>query len=180
MKNLSLILLIILMSSISIGCSPTKDNSKANPSLEEAILKETKATQSDENRYVYFYEDLDNDKDYETIAYLWGKDFSGNGGATMLVFDEKDDKYEFISKTTLVNMPMMISENSTNGYNDIIVTVSGGGIKEDYNTVLQYGKDGYPLNASIQPQIDINDVKEKSKIDIKITSESGFGLKKVN
>lgn len=180
MKNLSLTLLIILISIISIGCSPTKDNSKANPSLEEAILKETKATQSDENRYMYFYEDLDNDKDYEIIAYLWGKDFSGSGGATMLVFDEKNDKYEFISKTTLVNLPISISENSTNGYNDIIVTVSGGGIEKDYNTVLKYKKDGYPLNASTQPKIDMNDINEKSKIEVKITPESGFGLKKVN
>ena len=37
-----------------------------------------------------------------------------------------NNKYDLISRTTVVNMPIIIIKNKTNGYKDIIIKVEGG------------------------------------------------------
>ena len=179
MKKTS-ILVLICAYMLSIGCSQykNKDSSKSNKELVNAILKETKVQQNDDNRYMYFYKDLNNDNKDETIAYLWGPDFGNIKEGTMFIFKENDNKYKLISQTNLVNVPIVISEHKTNGYNDIIVNISGDGIENQYNTILKFKDNKYPLNARTQPNIDIKKIKSKSTISAKITLDGGFELKK--
>lgn len=181
MRKTSIILFSLILLGLLVGCTKKdteapNDNSKSNPKLVEAIFDVTGVDEGNNDRYVYFYEDLNDDNKDEVIVYLWGDDFSGTAGGTMIIFQSLDEGYEFISKTTAMNMPIIISTDVTNSFNDLIVTVSGGGINEAYNVVLKFENGTYPLNATLQPKIDISTVKAKVTLNKDITPDAGFPL----
>ena len=181
MRKVNIILFSLILLTLLVGCTKkdkeaVNDSSKSNPKLVEAIFDATGVEEGNNDRYVYFYADLNDDQKDEVIVYLWGDDFSGTEGGTMLIFQSIDEGYEFISKTTAMNIPIIISTEVTNSFNDLIVTVGGGGINEAYNVVLKFENGTYPLNATLQPKIDISTVKAKDTLKVDITPDVGFQL----
>ncbi|QZY56421.1 hypothetical protein [Crassaminicella profunda] len=76
----------------------------------------------------------------------------GTGGCSAAIFKEFDEEYKLLSNFTLVNNPIIISKNKTNGYNDLIMYVSGGGIKSFY-AELKFDGTKYPQNPSMEPKV---------------------------
>lgn len=121
--------------------------------LEDAFAKVYELKKgSDKVRYYYNKIDLNNDKIPEIFVFLLGPSVSGSGGGSGLIFKTNKDKYELVSKFTLVNVPIIVSANKTNGWNDLIMSVSGGGI-EPFYAVMKYGNNKYPMNPSTQPAV---------------------------
>lgn len=172
MKKIIVSIISILVLLVGISSYTSEANIKKDSNLEEAILKNIKVS-SEGNRYVAFYEDLNGGTNCEVIVYLWGPDFTGTGGDTLIVFSEDNGEYEFISKTTLVNMPIIISNSKTNGFNDIIVYVTGGGGKSGSYSILKNEGGRYPLNSSVQPKVNIDKIHVKRLIN----TNSGEELK---
>lgn len=109
----------------------------------------------DQVRYYYNRIDLDGDDQPETFVYLVGPAVCGSGGCSALIFKSQDDDYELVSRFTLVRNPVIVSQNKTNGWNDMIMQVSGGGV-ESFFAQIKYDGEKYPLNPSVQPKVEPN------------------------
>ncbi len=107
----------------------------------------------DQIRYYYNRIDLDGDDQPETFVFLVGSSVCGTGGCSGLIFKSQDDDYELVSRFTLVRNPVIVSQNKTNDWNDLIMYVSGGGI-ENFFAQVKYDEGKYPLNPSVQPKVE--------------------------
>lgn len=113
----------------------------------EELIKDTIKYRPEygEVRYLYNKIDLNDDGKEETIVYLIGGYVSGSGGTTVLLLDENMKlKQEF----TLMNNPILISNEKTKGFKNIIVPVYGGGEKFHF-AELKYDGESYPSNPSM-------------------------------
>lgn len=134
-----------------VGCMYSKK--ERDVKLEDAFSKAFNLKASDGKvRYYYNRIDLDDDGKPETFVYLVGPYVCGTGGCSAAIFKYDKEKYELVSKFSLVNNPIIISDNKTNGFRDIIMYISGGGI-ESFFAQLKYTGSIYPSNPSIQPKI---------------------------
>lgn len=107
-----------------------------------------------EFKYLYNKVDLNGDGKDEVFVLLLGTYFTGSGGSTAIILQEGADGYELVSRHTLINAPIIVSDNKTNGWNDLIVMVSGGGYPATFNKLVFDGKE-YPLNPSMQPVVEV-------------------------
>jgi len=78
--------------------------------------------------------------------------YCGTGGCTMLVFKGTKSGFEFVSRSSLIRGPVLVSEAKTHGWRDLIVEVSGGGIAPK-KVALKYTGSKYPLNPSTLPAL---------------------------
>lgn len=101
----------------------------------------------DKVRYNWLTYDLNGDGKEELLAQL---NWCGSGGCTLLIFENHQDKWRFNSRITLVRTPIDVSSSSTNGWRDLLFTVSGGGAKTQQH-LMQYSGVSYPLNPSTAP-----------------------------
>ena len=108
---------------------------------------------------MYYYNniDLNGDEKEKMFVYLMGLSVSRSGGTTALIFDQ--ESYDVISNFTLVQNPILISTEKTNGWNDIIMGVSGGDSESSY-VKLEFDGEKYPSNPSIERELKENSVVE--------------------
>jgi hypothetical protein len=78
--------------------------------------------------------------------------YCGTGGCTMLVFKGTKSGFEFVSRSTLIRGPVLVSDTKTYGWRDLLVEVSGGGIAPK-QVALKYTGSKYPLNPSTLPAL---------------------------
>lgn len=130
-----------------------------DPALEKAILDQlgdyNNCGQDPGNGVRYFYNavDLNNDSIPETIVHLVGTESCGTGGCTTLIFSSSDDRHELISHLTLTRNPILVSHQTTNGWRDFVLYVSGGGAKASYHR-LRFNGSSYPENPSVEPLLE--------------------------
>jgi len=118
---------------------------KRDPKLEEAIRREI-----GDSRYAYAYDrvDLHGSGEQEVLVYLPGSDYCGSGGCTSLVFAFRGGDYLLVSRLSLTRPPVMVSSHRTNGWKDLVIFVSGGGIQPGYYAVLRFDGQKYPENPT--------------------------------
>lgn len=194
------IIVVSLMSSALVGCSTSKNSEteveiEGMPSTIKGILSETEKNAEleklikdtfqipEENladtKYYYNNVDLNSDGKDEIIAVAIGSYTSGTGGDSALIVSKEGDKLEVMQELSLVHEPIIVSENVTNGYKDIIVPNYGGGAdpKEAYKVLKN--KDGYYSNMNSSEAVsEISDVKGIAIIanDIAKDIEAGKAL----
>ena len=78
--------------------------------------------------------------------------FCGTGGCTMLVFKGTKSGFAFVSRSTLIRSPVLVSDTKTHGWRDLLVEVSGGGATPK-KVALKFTGGKYPLNPSTQPPL---------------------------
>jgi len=136
-------------SSIEYICSETEKDMV----LEKALVKAFDLEQDEGNvRYYYNKVDLNEDGNPEVFVYLVGSPVCGTGGCSAAIFKQVNEEYILLSKFTLVNNPVIINNSKTNGYRDIIMYVSGGGI-ESFFAWVKYDGTTYPTNPSVQLKV---------------------------
>lgn len=99
-------------------------------------------------RYVAKEVHLKNKDSFQILVHAMGPMICGTGGCPTFVFSSKLDLISWISITQL---PIMVSNNKSNGWRDIIVTVSGGGIMQSYQARLRFNGKRYPSNPTVKP-----------------------------
>lgn len=99
--------------------------------------------------FSYYYNkiDLNGDTRPEVLVYIKGKYFCGTGGCTLLIFKPNKDGYRLISSISNADSPVVVSERRTNGWNDLISCITGGGTDNVY-AQLSFDGQGYPDNVS--------------------------------
>lgn len=94
----------------------------------------------------------------------------------MLVFEAKPKgqggpdlytPFEFVSRTTLVNPPIVVGEITSNGWKEIYVYVSGGGAQSGW-VALRFDGSEYPLNPSIQERLSTDRRLEGVKVFLSV------------
>ena len=116
-----------------------------NPALEALIISYYEIPQDclQSTRYYYNYIDLNNDGTDEIFVDVMGMYTSGSGGDSALIVSQKDEDLTVLQSFTLVNMPVIVSDHTTNGWNDLIFSYTGGGAESSY-MISSYSQNGYP------------------------------------
>ncbi|MBM3163127.1 MAG: META domain-containing protein [Chlorobi bacterium] len=97
------------------------------PDYTREIVGETKA------RYASERVDLNGDGREEVLVYLMGPFFCGTGGCTLLVLGEAPEGgYAVVSDFPITQLPVIVSDGKSNGWNDIWRKEAGGGAKAAY------------------------------------------------
>ncbi len=108
--------------------------------------------------------DLNGDGHQDALVLLQNPMYyCGTGGCTMLVFKGTKSGFEFISRSSLIRGPVLVSDTTTHGWRDLIVEVSGGGIAPK-QVALKYTGSKYPLNPSMLPALTKNHPLKGTKI----------------
>jgi hypothetical protein len=106
------------------------------------------------NFWTHYYHnrvDLDGDGRPEVLVYIFGPYMCGSGGCNTLVFRQTDaGAYQLVADISLTNNPVVVSERRTNGWNDLIFFVAGGGVRAHY-AVLRFDGKTYPNNPTTHP-----------------------------
>lgn len=107
----------------------------------------TKATQQAAPDYRHAFVDLNDDGVDDAIVLLQGMAWCGSGGCTMLVLQGQKQGYKLISRSTVTNAPIRISQSTSHAWQNIIVHSDGG------NRLMQFSGRQYPLNPSMQSRV---------------------------
>jgi hypothetical protein len=140
--------------SVSVAATPvTSSNLETNfqQAIDEFMKTEDVPTDMTQDVLSEFI-DLNGDGDQDAIVVLTGSYWCGTGGCTMLVFQGGSGGFELVSRSSLIRPPITVSDTQTNGWRDLIVTVSGGGIPSK-TVALKFDGQEYPLNPSDQPPL---------------------------
>jgi hypothetical protein len=73
------------------------------------------------------------------LAYLLGSIFCGTGGCNLLLFTDTEDGYSLVNNFPISRLPVIVSAETTEGWNDLIRPESGGGAPASY---VRHGFDG--------------------------------------
>ena len=172
MNKIKVISLIFCIFLVSIGCSQQSENTASDttgesPSPGEQVdekiennltaavnsyLGELGVNLDTQQTYKTEYIDLNNDGIKDALVLMSTPDWCGTGGCSLFVFQGGEEKFEFLSSSSLIHQPFTISENQTNGWRDLVVEVRGGGAKPQTVTLKFDGK-VYPSNPSLEPPI---------------------------
>lgn len=174
------IISLTLIGSTLVGCSTSSSEVdieiEGMPKTVKGILSEKEKNADLENlikdtfqipeeyladtKYYYNNIDLNGDGNDEIFAVAIGMYTSGTGGDSAIIVSQEKGKLEVIQTLSLVHEPIIISENMTNGYKDIIVPNYGGGADpEEPYKVLQNTDGKY---SDINDSAGIDDISNTS------------------
>lgn len=115
----------------------------------DAYMRERHRVESFRSRPV----DLNDDAKPELVVYATDAGHCGSGGCTMFVLSRNTGQFDVLSKTTIVQLPVKRMESSTNGWRDLSVVISGGGILPARTVLLPHTGEGYATNPTMPPAI---------------------------
>ena len=117
----------------------TEPDAEIEAAILEASPDFTKAMVAVDNqlaRYIYSRVDLNGDGRDEVLVYLLGSIFCGSGGCNLLVFTGTGtgDEYALVNTFPISRTPVIVSAETTNGWNNLVRPESGGGAEASYVT----------------------------------------------
>lgn len=74
-------------------------------------------------------------------------------GCNMVVFKANNNGFTLVSEISPVRGPLTVSNKKTNGWNDIVVRVSGRMNANTKDVALQFDGTGYPPQPAFQPAV---------------------------
>lgn len=93
-------------------------------------------------KYIFFEYDLNGDSRNEIFAGLSGPYFCGSGGCTIYLFNNDGS---VLTRFTVTDYPIVISDSSTRGFKDLIIKSKG------QNHLVKFNGEKYPSNPSLEP-----------------------------
>jgi putative lipoprotein len=161
------ILNLVLCSVITLYAAAAVWGAEPPDSLNQALLAYFTKTGTDP-KYINPHQtaqvDLNGDGHQDALVLLENPMyFCGTGGCTMLVFKGTKSGFKFVSRSSLIRGPVLVSDTKTHGWRDLIVEVSGGGIAPK-KVALKYTGSKYPMNPSTLPALPKNQPLKGTKI----------------
>ncbi len=132
--------------------SSAEFNPKVDNAIREYIIADGNELEGTKYRWLEY--DLNGDGSKELLVQL---NWCGSGGCTMLIFENQQQEWRFNSRITLVRTPMNLGLQATNGWQDIVLFVSGGGATPNQH-VLKFSNSKYPMNPSTAPVADYDQI----------------------
>ncbi len=105
------------------------------------------------SQYEFTRADLDGDGRRDGLVLLQSphQEWCMEYGCTMYIFRAHDEGFSYLSEVSPVRGPLVITEGKTNGWRDIIATVSGRSIDDAKNVALRFDGQTYPAQPALQP-----------------------------
>lgn len=109
-------------------------------------------------RYEFSRIDLDHDGRRDGLAllvspyYKWCND----NGCQMVLLKAKNDGFDPVSAIAPVRGPVTVADNTTNGWRDLIVRVSGRSSVQSKDAALRYDGQTYPTCPTFAPRLKSN------------------------
>lgn len=153
-----------------------------DPEIEKAILQslgDAAAGGTDQEvRYYYNRVDLNGDGNFEAIVHLVGPAICGTGGCNTLILQPARNGYRLVSNIGLTSTPIIVSQQRTRGWSDLIVYVSGGGIQRGHYVALRFDGRTYPDNPTILAALGAKTkITGKAYISDNVSPTSGITLR---
>ena len=105
-----------------------------DPALEDAIRAATPDYTAEvveiggaPARYLHASVDLNGDGAEETFVYPLGSIFCGTGGCNLMLFARDGEGYRLINNFPISQLPLLVSDERTQGWADLFRSESGGG-----------------------------------------------------
>ena len=124
-----------------------------DPALEMAILEDNQGYPSSAsgNNYTYAKVDLNGDASPEVIVHLMGSYFCGTGGCSTLIFQQLRGQYQLIGRIPTSHPPVIVSGNTSNGWNDLIVYT-----RDAVPMLVKFEEKGYGQKVDLPPSADLS------------------------
>ena len=132
------------------GCaaSPQQDTASAQ------LTRELNQAIGDVSGPVHYFAkqvDLNGDGRAEFVVHVAGPMVCGTGGCDTLVFAQEGAGLRLVSRTSVTRPPIVVTSTTTQGWRDLVVRVSGGGIIPGYDALLRFDGRTYPANPTVPP-----------------------------
>lgn len=111
----------------------------------------------EDTRYYYNYVNLDDDDDEEIFALVVGPSFSGSGGSTALWL-EPSDNMAVVQDFTLVNNPILVTDDANGQGRGLIMERSGGGAETE-TVLLTFDGKNYCSVSDAEPIEDVSAIE---------------------
>ena len=160
---------LTIVDGITIQSRPQPWGAFIDPELEAAIRSTSELGFRDRVRYLSFFTTFENDVTLR-LAYLFGSQFCGSGGCTMLVLRESEKGYQVISRISTIRETVVVSNQRSNGYPDLIAYTAGGGLPAAYRR-LRFNGTSYPTNATAEPALPAGTIVNGSAFTVRITPD---------
>jgi len=153
--------------------------------LEKAIIKATDNGYSEVSnrapkvisRYFYNGVDLNGDKKPEVVVHLYGPYFCGTGGCTTMIFRSVGREYRLVSNITVSKPPIIVTNQRTKGWNNLIILASGGGRYEAAGYyLLRFDGKNYPNTPDEGTKIRQRSIITGKTLMVDIDSKPGIVL----
>jgi hypothetical protein len=98
--------------------------------------------------------DLDGDGRNEWVVYVAGPSVCGTGGCNTHVFSTSaQGTLELVTTLSVSGPPVVAADTRSDGWRDLVVRVSGGGLLPGYDARLRYdaATGSYPANPTVAP-----------------------------
>ncbi len=129
----------------AILCAATHAASPTPLPAQAALQKIDPAIKPDQ--YEIARADLDADGRDDVLALMNGKSsYAGTDGSTLFILKGTSKGFTSLGSVKIVTPPIYLSQNTTNGYRDLIATVRSGGATPGLTTLTFDGK-SYPAIA---------------------------------
>jgi hypothetical protein len=147
-----------IICSMVLVCSCLAALTDSQPASTEESLKQFLQAWDDDmsTQYITAFHDLNADGIPDAIVYLTGRKWCGSGGCTTLILKQAGHSWQIVTKITLTRRPIRVLEKVSNGWHSIGVWVQGGGIKDGYESELNFDGISYPKNPTVTPARRLN------------------------
>lgn len=132
-----------IVSPDSASISDSSFVGKIRAALPGILEKQLVGIDPKDRQFSYFLTDLNADGKNEQFVWFKGMNWCGSGGCTALLLS---DEQKLITYFTVIDFPVTISEDKTDGWKNLIV-YSGRA-----NRLLKWSGKGYPKNPSVAPK----------------------------
>ncbi len=134
-----------------VACASMETTAELESTGVESELRALFGESGSEVRYFDSATDLNGDGQPEVVVHVAGPMVCGTGGCPTLVFTPGAKGYVLVADISITRPPVQVSSRSANGWRNLLVHVSGGGIAEGYVAELQFDGTTYPANPTVPP-----------------------------
>jgi len=145
------IALAVVLSSGAVAPWPAGAQDTTLPPTVLKAITDDYVSEFAETRYIDASADLNGDGQAELIVHVIGSMACGTGGCTTLVFTpDEASGFRLVTAISVTRPPIRMSAQTTNGWHNLIVHVSGGGATP-HDAELAFDGRTYPSNPSVPP-----------------------------
>ena len=138
-------------------------NAQDNESLSSATFQYLSKQGDDSHPELRTFEfDLNGDGREDAIVLLTGNEWCGSGGCNMLVFQGTEKGFNFISTSTITNVPIAVLHEKRHGWHTLIVRSGKIG-----TVLMRFNGQKYPSNPSKQPTATSSQIKHAQELNMK-------------
>jgi len=108
------------------------------------VKNDLKTLTENDRKFSYSTADINGDGKKEIFVGMKGGYFCGSGGCTVYLLSAEGEK---ITRFTIVDGPIAVSADKSNGWSDLIIPSKG------VNYLVKFNGKTYPSNPSVQPKV---------------------------